>query len=175
MNFCPECGATVSIKIPAGEDRPRFVCDSCAAIHYINPKMVVGTIPESDGRILLCRRAIEPARGKWTLPAGYLENGETMQEGAARETLEESGYLVSGLHPYAAVNIPSVDQVYFMFRCVLAEELQAPGSESLEVRLFKPADIVWHEIAFTSIHDVLRCYCDDLLNGDFPFHLLSVR
>ncbi|MEJ2057379.1 MAG: NUDIX hydrolase, partial [Desulfofustis sp.] len=102
MNYCPECGAALSTKIPPGEDRPRFVCDSCAAIHYQNPKLVVGTIPQCGDRILLCRRAIKPARGQWTLPAGYLENGETLEAGAARETVEESGYHVSGLEPYAA-------------------------------------------------------------------------
>lgn len=175
MNFCPECGATLSRKIPAGEDRPRFVCDSCAAIHYQNPKLVVGTIPEFDDRILMCRRAILPARDKWTLPAGYLENGETLEQGAARETLEESGYQVSGMEPYAAVNIPVVDQVYFMFRCSLGAMVQPPGSESLEVRLFTPAEIPWHDIAFPSIHEVLRCYCDASRDGVFRFRMLTAR
>jgi len=123
----------------------------------------------------MCRRAIEPARERWTLPAGYLENGETLEQGAARETMEESGYRVDDLKPYAAVNIPSVDQVYFMFRCTLGEMLQAPGSESLEVALFELSEIFRHQIAFPSIHQVLLRYRDDKRDGAFPFRLLSVR
>ncbi len=174
MNFCPQCGAPVTSKIPEADDRLRFVCNSCATIHYQNPIMVVGTIPETGDRILLCRRAIEPAMDKWTLPAGYLENGETLQQGAARETLEEAGYQIDDLMPYAITNIVRINQVYIMFRCALAERTGAPGSESLEVKLFRPDEIPWQEIAFRSIHDVLRLYCADREKGSFPVHLLDI-
>ena len=174
MNFCSQCGAPVTSMIPEADDRPRFVCDSCATIHYQNPIMVVGTVPETGGRILLCRRAIEPALDKWTLPAGYLENGETLQQGAARETLEEAGYHIANLAPYAIANIVRVNQVYIMFRCSLAERSGPPGSESLEVRLFSPDEIPWQEIAFRSIYEVLRLYCEDREKGMFPVHLLDI-
>ena len=174
MKYCPHCGAPVTRKIPEADDRPRFVCESCSAIHYQNPKMVVGTIPETGGRILLCRRAIEPARDKWTLPAGYLENGETLPEGAARETLEEAGYRIDDLALYAITNIGSINQVYIMFRCSLADSAGAPGSESLEVKLFKPCEIPWQELAFRSIHEVLKYYCEDREKGKFPFHMIDI-
>lgn len=174
MNYCPQCGAPVTLKVPEADDRPRFVCAACTAIHYQNPKIVVGTIPETDGRILLCRRAIEPARNKWTLPAGYLENGETVQQGAARETMEEAGWGVDSLELYAIANIPRVDQVYIMFRCSLAEITGAPGSESLEVRLFSSDDLPWEEIAFLSIRDVLQHYCRDRERGTFPVRMLDI-
>lgn len=174
MKFCPDCGATLTRKVPEADDRPRFVCDSCAAIHYQNPQMVVGAIVETDGRVLLCRRAIEPARNKWTLPAGYLENGETLQEGAARETFEETGYHISGLTPYAVASIPRINQVYFMFRCSVFDRAEPPGSESFEVRFFDPADIPWQEIAFRSIHEVLLQFCDDLSDGVFPFRAFTI-
>ena len=174
MNYCPHCGAPVTSKIPEADDRPRFVCEACAVIHYQNPKMVVGTIPETGGSILLCRRAIEPARDKWTLPAGYLENGETLQEGAARETLEEAGYQVSDLVPYAIANIASINQVYIMFRCSLADSAGAPGSESLEIKLFQPPEIPWQELAFRSIREVLKLYCQDREEGKFPFHMIDI-
>ena len=174
MNYCPHCGAPVTMKIPEADDRPRFVCEACSAIHYQNPKIVVGTIPETDGRILLCRRAIEPARDKWTLPAGYLENGETIQQGAVRETLEEAGCRVADLELYAVANIGRVDQVYIMFRCSVTELTGTPGSESLEVKLFTPDELPWEEIAFLSIYDVLAHYCRDRKTGNFPVHLLDI-
>jgi ADP-ribose pyrophosphatase YjhB (NUDIX family) len=174
MNFCPQCGAPVTRKIPEADDRPRFVCETCEEIHYQNPIMVVGTIPESEGRILLCRRAIEPAFDKWTLPAGYLEIGETLQQGAVRETLEEAGYQIVDLQPYAITNIVRVNQVYIMFRCALGERVSAPGSESLEVRLFNPDEIPWQEIAFRSIHKTLKLYCADMEQGSYPVHLFDI-
>jgi ADP-ribose pyrophosphatase YjhB (NUDIX family) len=174
MNYCPQCGAPVTRKIPDADDRPRFVCDTCELIHYQNPIMVVGTIPESQGRILLCRRGIEPALNKWTLPAGYLEIGETLQQGAARETFEEAGYQIADLEPYAITNIVRVNQVYIMFRCTLAEQVSDPGSESLEVKLFIPDEIPWQEIAFRSIHKTLKLYCNDMDRGRYPVHLFDI-
>ncbi|NNK56900.1 MAG: NUDIX hydrolase [Desulfofustis sp.] len=174
MNYCPQCGAPVTRRIPEADDRPRFVCDTCKVIHYQNPIVVVGTIPESEGRILLCRRGIEPALNKWTLPAGYLEIGETLQQGAARETLEEAGYQIVDLKPYAITNIVRVNQVYIMFTCGLGDCVSAPGSESLEVKLFTPEEIPWQEIAFRSIHKTLKLYCTDMGRGNYPIHLFDI-
>src|SRR6056297_1030221 len=122
MKFCSNCGRLLSVKIPAGDDRSRYVCESCGMIHYQNPKMVVGCIPERGDRILLCRRSIEPRWGKWTIPAGYLENGETVTQGARRESLEEARARFDELTPYRLFNIRHVNQMYMIFRGVLADD-----------------------------------------------------
>jgi ADP-ribose pyrophosphatase YjhB (NUDIX family) len=116
MNFCSQCGGPVLLTVPDEDDRPRYVCPSCGTIHYQNPKLVVGCIPVWEDRILMCRRNIEPRKGFWTLPAGFLENGETTAEGARRETLEETGSTVAGLTPYLMVDIVHIHQIYLMFR-----------------------------------------------------------
>jgi ADP-ribose pyrophosphatase YjhB (NUDIX family) len=171
MNFCSNCGDKVKLETPPGDDRPRYLCESCGTIHYENPKVVVGCIPENDGKILLCRRAIEPRSDKWTLPAGYLENGETVAQGARRETLEEAGARVEILTPYALFNICYVNQVYLMFRAQIIEPLGKAGSESSEVRFFSEKDIPWGQIAFTVIEETLRQYFKDKPTGSFPFHI----
>ena len=130
MNFCSQCGARVVRRIPADDDRPRFVCQSCGTIHYQNPIMVVGCIPEWKDDILLCRRAIEPRWGKWTLPAGYLEKGETAAEGARREAMEEAGAAMGELVPFCLFNITHVSQIYLMFRSPLLDSNFEPGKES---------------------------------------------
>jgi ADP-ribose pyrophosphatase YjhB (NUDIX family) len=174
MNYCPECAGKVTLKITEGDERPRFVCGLCQTIFYTNPKMVIGAIPEWDGSILLCRRAIEPARGKWTLPAGYLENGETISECAIRETAEEACAVIADLRPYVLVNLPHINQVYFIFRSQLVENKFQPGIESLEVKLFFPAEIPWTELAFGSIKEVLKLYCEDLRINKFPFQIIDI-
>jgi ADP-ribose pyrophosphatase YjhB (NUDIX family) len=136
--------------------------------------MVVGSIPESNGKILLCRRAIEPRLGKWTLPAGYLENGETVSECAKRESFEEALARVENLKPYALLNLTFINQVYFIFRAHLANHDYGAGSESLEVKLYRPDDIPWSELAFPVIHEVLTLYCGDLLTGEFPFRMVDM-
>ena len=171
MNYCSNCGETVKFCTPTGDDRPRYLCESCGTIHYENPKVVVGCIPEKDGKILLCRRAIEPRSGKWTLPAGYLENGETVAEGARRETLEEAGARIEILAPYALFNICYVNQVYLMFRARLVDTNIQAGSESSAVRFFSERDIPWDQIAFTVIEETLRRYFKDKAGGLFPFHI----
>ena len=171
MNFCNNCGNAVVLKIPRGDDRSRYCCESCGAIHYQNPRMVVGSIPEAGDRILLCRRAIEPCYGKWTLPAGYLENGETVADGARRETLEEAHARVEILAPYALYNICHVNQIYLMFRARLEDHNFHAGRESLEVALFAEKDIPWKEIAFRVIHATLLKYFDDRRTGRFPFFM----
>jgi ADP-ribose pyrophosphatase YjhB (NUDIX family) len=166
MKYCSECGSRVELLVPDGEDRPRHVCGTCGTIHYQNPKIVVGCIPEWEDRILLCRRAIEPRCGLWTLPAGFMENGETSQQGAARETLEEAGARVDVGELYALFNLPHIDQIYLLFRSRLLDPDLAPGQESLEVELFAESRIPWEEMAFPVIKETLRLYFHDRRNGD---------
>jgi len=175
MNYCSNCGDTVKFSTPTGDDRPRYLCESCGTIHYENPKMVVGCIPEKDRKILLCRRAIEPQSGKWTLPAGYLENGETVAQGAQRETIEEAGANIQILGPYALFNIRYVNQIYLMFRARLIDENFKAGSESTEVRLFLEEDIPWDRIAFTVIEKSLRLYFKDRPTGSYPFYIGDIQ
>jgi ADP-ribose pyrophosphatase YjhB (NUDIX family) len=166
MKFCSDCGAEVRLTIPAGDHLPRHVCGTCGTIHYRNPKMVVGCIPEwVDNRILLCRRAIEPRYGLWTLPAGFMENGETVQQGAARETLEEAQARVAVGPLYSMFNLPHIDQVYLLFRARLLDLDFGPGSESLEVALFDPAEIPWDALAFPVIAESLRLFLADRGSG----------
>jgi ADP-ribose pyrophosphatase YjhB (NUDIX family) len=176
MNYCSRCGRNVVLTTPPGEDRPRFFCPSCGAIHYQNPRVVVGAIPEHGGRILLCRRAIEPCHGKWTLPAGYLENGETLAGCALRETWEEAGARLSALEPYRIFNICHINQVYVMFRGRLEGPDYAPGRESLEVGLFAAGDIPWEAIAFRVIARTLRDYLEDAAGGRaFRFAIADIE
>ena len=171
MKYCSECGAELSYRIPEKDDRPRYICDNCRITHYENPNMVVGAIPVLNDSILFCRRAIEPRYGKWTLPAGFLENGETVAAGARRETLEEAGARIVGLEPYALYNLTFVNQVYLMFRAILPEPVFSAGDESLEVRLFKAHEVPWKELAFPVIRKTLEDYFHDLNKGAFSFHM----
>ncbi|WP_333839650.1 NUDIX hydrolase, partial [Pelomicrobium sp.] len=127
MNFCSNCGARVEYRVPPGDTLPRYVCPACGAIHYQNPKIVVGCIPEWEDRVLLCRRAIEPRYGYWTLPAGFMENGETTFQAALRETMEEARARVELGPLYTVYNLPHVNQVYLMFRARLLDLDFRPG------------------------------------------------
>ena len=171
MNYCSNCGQQLTFHTPPGDDRSRHCCEACGTIHYQNPTMVVGCIPEWDKKILLCRRAIAPRYGKWTLPAGYLENGETVAEGAARETYEEARAKVEKLTPYALYNICYVNQIYFMFRARLVDSRFKPGTESLEVKLFAEGEIPWEDIAFRVLQETLMQYYKDRPTGQFPFYV----
>jgi ADP-ribose pyrophosphatase YjhB (NUDIX family) len=175
MNYCSQCGAGIERCIPPGDDRPRFVCGACGTIHYQNPKLVVGCIPEWGEKIILCRRAIEPRQGKWTLPAGYLENGETASDGAIRETLEEACVQVKIIHLYALYSIPFINQVYLMFRARLMDPNYKAGNESLEVRLFSEDEIPWGHLAFRVIERTLERYFSDRLSGEYRFHMDDIR
>ncbi len=168
MNYCSQCGSPVEIGVPEGDNRPRHVCPSCGAIHYQNPKVVVGCIPVWEDRVLLCRRAIEPRYGLWTVPAGFMENGETSQQGAARETLEEACARVAVEGLYTLFNLPHINQVYLLYRSRLLDLDFAAGDESLEVALFQEAEIPWQEIAFPVIRESLRLYFADRSRGEFP-------
>jgi ADP-ribose pyrophosphatase YjhB (NUDIX family) len=160
MNFCSSCGAPVAKKRPGGDTRDRWVCESCEAIHYQNPKIVVGCLPEHEGKVLLCKRAIEPRTGFWTAPAGFMEIGESIAEGAARETLEEACAEVEIGHLFASVDVVYAGQVHLFFTARLLGDFSA-GEESLEVALFSVADIPWDNIAFSSNRFALEKYIED--------------
>ncbi len=170
MKFCAECGTPVEFLIPPDDVLPRHVCPQCATIHYRNPKLVVGCIAEWQGRILLCRRAIEPAHGRWTLPAGFMENGESTQQAALRETLEEACARVDIDALFSLISIPHIDQVHLFYRGRLLDTAFSPGVESLETRLFCENDVPWDELAFRSITHCLRAYFADRLAGHFDLH-----
>jgi ADP-ribose pyrophosphatase YjhB (NUDIX family) len=165
MKFCSECAAPVSLLIPAGDNRPRYVCDNCATIHYQNPKMVLGSIPvwERDGelKILLCKRAIEPRLGYWTLPAGFMENDETTAEAAIRETQEEAGANIELGKLFSLLNVARVHQVHMFYLATLLDLDFAPGEESLDVQLFSEADIPWDDLAFPTIRATLELFFAD--------------
>ena len=169
MNFCSLCGASVELRIPPDDNRMRYVCTACNEVHYQNPKLIVGCIPEWQDKILLCRRAIEPRLGLWTLPAGFMENGETTVEGAARETLEEANARVSIGELYTLYNLPHINQVHLLFRARLLDLDFSPGVESLEVQLFPEPDIPWETLAFRPVRFALQHYFADRSSGEFRF------
>jgi len=175
MKYCSRCGHEVTLRVPAGDNMPRYVCDSCTEIHYQNPKIVAGCIPEWGDQILLCRRAIEPRYGLWTLPAGFMENGETTEEAAVRETWEEAEARVQITALQSVFSIPHISQVYLMFRAALTTADYGCGAESLEVRLYRESDIPWGEIAFTVIGESLRRYYADRSRGHFAVHVGEIR
>jgi ADP-ribose pyrophosphatase YjhB (NUDIX family) len=170
MKFCANCGAPVGRRVPPGDSLPRFVCDACGEIHYQNPKMVVGVVAEYQGRILLCRRAIEPRYGYWTLPAGFMENDETAAQGAIRETLEEAGARIALDAPFSLISVPRVNQVHLFYRARLADLEFRPGEESLEVALVEEGAVPWKEIAFRTVGITLRHWFADRARGSFGFH-----
>ena len=170
MKFCSSCGAPVVQRVPPGDSLPRWVCDECGEIHYQNPKLIVGTIPEHEGKLLLCRRAIEPRYGYWTLPAGFMENDETAGQAALRETLEEAGARVELGAPFTLISVPRVNQVHLFYRARLLALEFAPGEESLEVALWDEARIPWQEIAFRTVGLTLKRWFADRAGGNFGFH-----
>ncbi len=174
MNFCSQCGAAVVHRIPPGDDRPRFICTACGTIHYQNPKIVVGCIAEWGSKILLCRRSIEPRQGKWTLPAGYLENGETVSDGAVREAYEEACVQAQIIQLYGLYSIPIINQVYLMFRSRLTDQNYRPGMETSEVRLFSEDEIPWDQLAFQVVKKTLERYFKDRRKGTYQFHMDNI-
>jgi ADP-ribose pyrophosphatase YjhB (NUDIX family) len=170
MNFCSHCGAKVARRVPPGDHLARFVCDSCGTIHYQNPRLVLGCVPEHEGRILLCRRAIEPRRGYWTVPAGFMENGETLQEAAARECYEEALARVEIGSLLSIVHVLHAEQVHVFFRAQMPKAEYGAGAESLEVMLVTPAEIPWEDIAFRSTVFTLQRYLEDKAAGQERHH-----
>ena len=175
FKHCPSCGAAVEYRVPADDNRERAVCPSCSTIHYQNPLNVVGTLPvwEADGRVLLCRRAIEPRHGLWTLPAGFMELGETTADGALRETQEEAGAEVEMGPLYGVLNVVRVGQVHLFYRARLLSTVFDPGPESLEARLFAEDEIPWDEIAFRTTRETLLRYFEDR-RASRPFELFAL-
>jgi len=175
MNFCSHCGTRVVVRVPPGDSLPRHVCDTCGTIHYQNPKIIVGCIPTWENRVLLCKRAIEPRYGLWTVPAGFMENGETTGDGAKRETLEEANANVEIGDLFALYNIPHINQVYMLFRAQLLDLDFHAGAETLEVRLCKDTEVPWDEIAFATVRNTLTHYFNDQRRGHFGFHLGTIE
>jgi ADP-ribose pyrophosphatase YjhB (NUDIX family) len=165
IQHCNVCGAKVEFRIPEGDTHPRAVCRSCGHIQYQNPKVVVGSVPVWEDRILICRRAIEPRHGKWTLPAGFMENSETAPEGAAREALEEANARVDVEQLYTLFSVPHISQVYVFFRAKLLDLDFSPGIESLEVKLVREDEIPWDELAFASVRRTLVHFYEDRKSG----------
>ena len=157
-------------RVPPGDSLPRWVCDACGEIHYQNPKLVIGTVPEWQGQILLCRRSIEPRYGYWTLPAGFMENEETAGSAALRETLEEAGARVELGAAFSLISVPRVNQVHLFYRARLLDLEFRPGEETLEVALFEEAKVPWQEIAFRTVGLTLRRWFEDRVRGSFGFH-----
>ena len=175
MKFCSTCGSAVSLRVPSGDDRHRHICDDCETVHYQNPCIITGCVPVYGDRVLLCKRAIAPRHGYWTLPAGFMENGETTAEGALRECLEEANAHVVDPQLYTMVDIPHINQVYIFFRATLAAPEFSPGEESLAVELFREEDIPWNEIAFPSVKQTLEHFFNDRKTGEFRVRTDSVR
>lgn len=170
MKYCTQCGATVARYTPAGDTHERFVCDTCHTIHYQNPKMIIGCLPEWEDRVLLCRRAIEPRYGLWTLPAGFMELAETTTEAAAREALEEANANIEIGDLYTLYSLPHINQVYLIYRGRLLNLDYRPGEESLEVELFREQDIPWDQIAFPVVTYTLQHFFTDRQAGRYPLH-----
>jgi ADP-ribose pyrophosphatase YjhB (NUDIX family) len=161
----------VSRRIPPGDLLSRFVCDTCQTIHYQNPKIVVGCLPECGDQLLLCRRAIDPRTGFWTFPAGFMEQGESAEQAAARETLEEAEADVEITSLYAVFSLPHISQVYMIFRGTMRSPDYGAGSESLEAQLFHLDSIPWDSLAFPVIAEALRHYVEDKERGLFDVHV----
>jgi ADP-ribose pyrophosphatase YjhB (NUDIX family) len=175
IKFCNSCGSAVIHRIPDGDSLTRAVCDVCGTIHYQNPKLVVGCLPVHGDRILLCKRAIEPRHGLWTLPAGFMENEESASEGAAREALEEANAKVEIEGLYTVYSIPHISQVYMMFRAKLLDPNVSPGVESLEVKLVTEDEIPWDQLAFAMVKKTLEHYLEDRKRGIFTTRFGDIR
>ena len=176
IRYCRTCGSAVEYRIPDdGDTRERAVCPACHTIHYENPLNVVGTIPVLDGKVLLCKRNIEPRKGKWTLPAGFMELQETSAQGAARETVEEAGAQFTLGPLFSLLNVPRVGQVHLFYRATLLSDVFAPGYETMEARLFTEEEMPWDELAFRTVRETLLRYFADRRTGEFGVHCIDVE
>ena len=174
QKFCSQCATPITRTIPSGDNRERDLCNHCGAVHYQNPRLVVGTMPVWQDKVLLCLRAIEPRANTWTLPAGFMELAETISQGAERETQEEAGVQIKLGQLYTVIDIPHVDQVHVYFLAeALGPELD-PGPETLEARWYAFDEIPWENLAFQSVHTTLKHYLKDCESGVFPTHHYSL-
>ncbi len=174
LRYCTQCASPLTRRIPPDDTRVRDLCEQCGAIHYQNPRMVVGTIPVWEGRVLLCKRAIEPRYGYWTLPAGFMELGESSAQGAERETLEEAGLSMEATRLFSVIDIPQADQVHVFFLGQVADPTLSPGLETLEAGWVAEADIPWSEIAFRTVSLTLEYYFSDRRRGSFDVHYAAL-
>src|SRR6185436_13049840 len=175
MNFCSNCGSRVDLKVPEGDFLPRYVCPSCSTIHYQNPKIVVGSVPEYQGRILICRRGIEPRRGFWTIPAGFMENDETLEAGAAREAVEEARIQVEIGSLLLLGNVVHARQVHVFFRSRMLTPDFGVTHESLEVKLIDAGEIPWDDLAFPSTEYALRRFVEDRAAGVERYYVAEMH
>lgn len=179
LNYCSACGAPLAQCVPPGDSLPRGVCDACGVIHYRNPRLVVGALPvwelAGETQVLLCRRAIEPQHGKWTLPAGFMENGESVEDAALRETAEEACARIALDGLYTMISVPYIHQVHVIYRARLLDTDFAPGIESLEVRLFRESEIPWENLAFRTIKRSLKYFFADLASRQFAVRTESLE
>jgi ADP-ribose pyrophosphatase YjhB (NUDIX family) len=174
IKHCRACGAPAQYAVPADDNRERATCTACGTIHYENPLNVVGTVPAWEDRVLLCRRNIEPRHGFWTLPAGFMELGESTAQGALRETIEEAGANVEMQDLFTVLNVVRVGQVHFFYRARMLDTTLAPGPETIEAQLFSEAEIPWEQIAFRTVKETLHRYFDDRRKGQFGFHCADI-
>ncbi len=175
MKFCSNCGTKVELKVPDLDNLPRHCCPACDTIHYSNPKIITGTVCFRENKVLLCKRAIQPRYGLWTLPAGFMENGETLEEGAFRETLEETGTKVLIKNLYCIFNIPQINQIYMLFLAELINEDYTSTTESLEVNLFSEEEIPWEELAFPFVPKSLKYLFKDVETNEFPLRIETIE
>lgn len=174
IQFCSACGHPVVLRIPDGDNRERHVCENCGAIHYQNPRNVVGTLPIWEDRVLLCKRAIEPRLGFWTLPAGFMEMGETVAQAAVRETQEEAGVQIEVGALFSMLSVPHVNQVHLFYLAHMRSAHCEAGTETQEVRLYAEQEIPWDEIAFPTVAHTLRFFFADRAAGHFGVHTLDI-
>jgi ADP-ribose pyrophosphatase YjhB (NUDIX family) len=170
IQHCRVCGDRTEYRVPEGDNRERAICTGCGEIHYENPLNVVGTVPVWGEQVLLCRRNIEPRYGFWTLPAGFLELGESAADGAIRETVEEAGANIELQDLFTLLNVVRVGQIHFYYRARMLDTLLAPGPETIEARLFREDEIPWDELAFRTVRLTLEHYFADRRSGAFPLH-----
>jgi len=175
IKYCKACGGESPYSVPPDDNRERAICKVCGTIHYENPLNVVGTVPVWNDKVLLCRRNIEPRYGLWTLPAGFMELGETTEEGAVRETEEEAGARIDLQGLFTLLNVVKVGQVHLFYRAALRDTDFAPGPETIEARLFREEDVPWDELAFRTIRETLRHFFDDRRRGQFELHCGDIR
>jgi ADP-ribose pyrophosphatase YjhB (NUDIX family) len=174
IKHCRQCGAPVAYRVPEDDNRERAVCSACDFIHYVNPINVVGTVPVWGEQVLLCRRAIEPRHGFWTLPAGFMELGESVAEGALRETIEEAGARVEMQGLFTLMNVMKVGQVHMFYRARMLDATLDPGPETLEARLFHEHEIPWDELAFRTVRETLKHFFDCRRSGEYPLHCADI-
>lgn len=176
MKFCCDCAHPVEFTIPQGDNRKRAICPQCGTIHYQNPRIITGTVPVFGSKILLCKRAIEPRLGYWTLPAGFMEEGETLEEGAVRETFEEAGIDVQCGKLLTSISVPFISQVHiFFFAQMKNDEHASSTTESLDVQLFEIDEIPWNEIAFPTVKQTLQHYISDRSLGEFKTRVFDIH